>query len=551
MASLLPPPGVMSTGGKHRQILKWINFRSRRIRYIMLILLFVFTWYQWPGDDENHIKEMTDEELMVKYKVGNIKELSLSKRNIASGIDSPFSIGCREIETSAPRASAAFVMLARNSELNLVIKSMISLENHFNQWFNYPWVFLNDQEFDPIFKDTVAKYTSSTVEFGIIPKSDWEFPDTVDKDEMSEFIDSQGDRTILYGNNPSYHKMCRFFSNAFYKHPLVQKRDWYWRVEPDIEFFCDLTYDPFLEMEKHGKKYGFTIALHELYYTVPGLFRETKYFAKQHGIKANKLWRMLVKNFKYSQGRDERKYDGIKEPWDILREIELELTFEKYLGIKGKTDLTGLDKDLIRKLIRRSSDGPNLYEDRIDFEEFNLCHFWSNFEIAKTEIFTSDLYIKYFQHLENSGGFYKERWGDAAVHSLALALILDITDIHYFRDIGYKHSTIGHCPSNAKINQLAFVPVAKTNAHFKAYTPDKPQINGVGCRCKCPMWHKEIEDSGSSCIKQWHRVTRDDYTPAIPLDLDFYRKKINRRLDKYLRKGGKLGESHIAEDLMS
>ena len=25
----------------------------------------------------------------------------------------------------------------------------------------------------------------------------------------------------------------------------MMQYDYYWRVEPDIEFFCDITYDPF------------------------------------------------------------------------------------------------------------------------------------------------------------------------------------------------------------------------------------------------------------------------------------------------------------------
>ena len=63
----------------------------------------------------------------------------------------------------------------------------------------------------------------------------------------------------MYGSMVSYHKMCRFYSGMFYKHPEVAKLEWYWRIEPDVEFFCDITYDPFFEMKKAGKSYGFTI----------------------------------------------------------------------------------------------------------------------------------------------------------------------------------------------------------------------------------------------------------------------------------------------------
>ena len=41
----------------------------------------------------------------------------------------------------------------------------------------------------------------------------------------------------------------------FYRHPELQKYRWYWRVEPDVHFHCDVNYDPFLFMEDHNKTY--------------------------------------------------------------------------------------------------------------------------------------------------------------------------------------------------------------------------------------------------------------------------------------------------------
>ena len=51
--------------------------------------------------------------------------------------------------------------------------------------------------------------------------------------------------------------------------------------------------------------------------------------------------------------------------------------------------------------------------------QYNLCHFWSNFEIASLEFYRSETYTKYFEFLDSTGGFFYERWGDAPVHSLA------------------------------------------------------------------------------------------------------------------------------------
>lgn len=89
---------------------------------------------------------------------------------------------------------------------------MRSIERHFNRWFNYPYVFLNDGEFNETFKETVQKYASSKCEFGQIDKSMWGFPDWVNHEEAKEAIAKQGDRVIMYGGMESYHHMCRFYS---------------------------------------------------------------------------------------------------------------------------------------------------------------------------------------------------------------------------------------------------------------------------------------------------------------------------------------------------
>ena len=84
-----------------------------------------------------------------------------SVRKISEEHDKVFATGCLEPDTSQPRANAAFVVLARNKELEGVIQSVKSIERHFNRWYHYPYVFLNDAEFNSTFKETITNYTSA------------------------------------------------------------------------------------------------------------------------------------------------------------------------------------------------------------------------------------------------------------------------------------------------------------------------------------------------------------------------------------------------------
>ncbi|KXS94954.1 hypothetical protein AC579_7014 [Pseudocercospora musae] len=80
---------------------------------------------------------------------------------------------------------------------------------------------------------------------------------------------------------------------------------------------------------------------------------------------------------------------------------------------------------------------------------FNHCHFWDNFEIASLEWYRGEAYNDFFSYLDQSGGFFYERWGDASIHSIAASLMLDKGEIHFFDDIGYHHYPTKSCPRSA------------------------------------------------------------------------------------------------------
>lgn len=455
-------------------------------------------------------------------------------------MDPVFVEGCAVPDLLQERANASFVILARNSELDDVVKSMKSLERHFNQWYGYPYVFLNDEEFTDDFKKGVRNYTNSKVEFGVIDLNQWRFKDE-DTLEFKEFVETQGDRGIMYGSVKSYHSMCRFYSGFFHKHPLVRQYEWYWRVEPDVEFYCDLTYDPFVEMQKRGKKYGFTIMIKEIWETVPNLFRLTKGFLKENELKSKSSWKLFVQNYKdkwiYSRDVDTR-YPNFKDEWDLsnrireLTKIKALLKVSKNMGNKGDAKLKSQEiKELVKKAVNLDR-LPQLQGEQIDSEDYNLYHFWSNFEIARVDLWDNPIYDKYFEYLDSTGGFYKERWGDAPIHSLAIGFMLDLEEIHYFRDIGYKHTTIAHCPANAP-NQLPYKPSKNYKGYGKKFEKfwshiDPVESYGMGCRCRCPSGHKDIEDTGNDFLKDWFEMTGDDYKKPRPININ----KLERKLRK-------------------
>lgn len=276
------------------------------------------------------------------------------------------------------KEKACFVTLARNSDLYGLLRAIQSVEDRFNKKFQYDWVFLNDEEFNDEFKRLTSSLVSGETKYGLVPKEHWSYPDFIDQEKAAACRKKMTDDGIIYGWSESYRFMCRYESGLFFKHPLMDDYDWYWRVEPDVEFFCDIDFDVFKFMRDNNKKYAFTISIFEYLGTIPTLWDTTVDFMKEN-------------------------------------------------------------PELIH---------PNNMMDFIsddDGTSYNLCHFWSNFEIASLDFYRGEAYTKYFEYLDKAGGFFYERWGDAPVHSIAVSLLMDRSEIHHFDQIAYYHPPFYSC----------------------------------------------------------------------------------------------------------
>ena len=74
------------------------------------------------------------------------------------------------------------------------------------------------------------------------------------------------------------------------------------------------------------------------------------------------------------------------------------------------------------------------------------CHYWNNMEITRLDWFSGPTYQAFFKHLDASGGFFYERWGDAPIRSIAMLLLADRTDVVWFEEMGYQHPWWVKCP---------------------------------------------------------------------------------------------------------
>jgi hypothetical protein len=105
-------------------------------------------------------------------------------------------------------------MLARNSDLDNAVRSVRRLEDRFNRHFHYPWLFLNDNEFDETFKSRISVLTSGETTFATVPKEHWVQPDWIDEEKASASRQKMVEENVIYGGSKPYRNMCRFNSGV-------------------------------------------------------------------------------------------------------------------------------------------------------------------------------------------------------------------------------------------------------------------------------------------------------------------------------------------------
>jgi mannosyltransferase len=129
-------------------------------------------------------------------------------------------------------------------------------------------------------------------------------------------------------------------------------------------------------MAKANKTYGFTIAVKELRETVPNIFRYAAAYKRKNNLKSKGLWEMFLEP-KPETPPEEKQQD--KLPDEILQTDP------------GDNNLKDVDPEAM------------------EGESYNMCHFWSNFEIARLDWFRSKEYEDFFTMMDRSGGFWNER----------------------------------------------------------------------------------------------------------------------------------------------
>ena len=295
--------------------------------------------------------------------------------------------------------------------------------------------------------------TAARTEYHLVPRAHWSPPPHIDQNLYFNSLDYLSLTSVGKGHLLSYHAMIRWQSGLFYLHPALAQYGYYWRVEPDVHFFCDIPYDPFRFMQANEMVYGFNMAILD----------------------------------------DARSFASL---WSTTRDF-----------LATYPDVIHPDADLDWLL------------DPATGENYNNCQFFSNFEIGSLDFFrNNEGSRRYFEWLDQKGGFYYSRWGDAPVHTLMVSMFAPPEQVWWFRDIGYQHDIARHCPPAGN----PFLEIHDTENPKRGGKRDyskaargKDDLGWAAGRCTCeptsldenfyklvPMESPQIKPS-DTCIRLW------------------------------------------------
>ena len=342
------------------------------------------------------------------------------------------------------RPRAAIISLVRNSELEGMMQSMRQLEFRWNRKYQvvvppsncpsrsdiekYPWIFFNDEPFTEEFKAGTRNLTSAKCYFEVVTKEHWSLPEWIDEDRFMNSLEYLGTIGVGKGWMVSYHHMCRWNSGFFYKHPFLRKYDWYWRVEPDVS-----------SLRRAQSFYSDNCQVHYFCDIDYDVFR----FMQDNNLKYGFNMNILDDARSFPSLWTRTKAFAAAHPRLIHPEADISWLVDPHHG-----------------------------------SEYNNCQFFSNFEIGSLNYWRGEANEAYFNWLDKAGGFYYERFGDAPVHTLSVAMFLPKSEVWYFRDIGYQHDINHHCPPHRE-GKCACEPTSLDTNFYKLVPSESPQRKPV------------------------------------------------------------------------
>ncbi|KAG0205881.1 hypothetical protein BGX28_002571 [Mortierella sp. GBA30] len=187
-----------------------------------------------------------------------------------------------ELIYEVEKANGVFVILTREEDIQATRETIRQVEDRFNRDRNYPWVILSPLPLTDGSKNRIRTLSKGRMTFGTIPREHWRLPTWI---EPPRVLSGDYERMKIGLERTSLDKrrQWRYQSGFLARHELLDGFEFFWRVEPGMDIFCDIEDDPMLAMKKNGHLFAWSHSELIREAGVPGAWSLIQRFKETHG----------------------------------------------------------------------------------------------------------------------------------------------------------------------------------------------------------------------------------------------------------------------------
>lgn len=242
---------VTSSNKTRTRIIFWIQKNMLLIFTIIIACCLTFLFFKQPTTEKLFLSSLRSKLLNLPSPVAAHQN---KLRVVSNTFEEDTFLDWHRVTNASTKTKSAFVSVAREEELFALRATMLSLEQHFNDRYQYPWIIIGANVFSQHFKEFITQATKAPVFFGLAPSIEWQEPHWIDTKRVEKNMKQMSLQDLEKGESLYWRKMTRYNMGFLAFHPLLKDLEFYWKVQPGSTYHCDITHDPFERLKKEKKK---------------------------------------------------------------------------------------------------------------------------------------------------------------------------------------------------------------------------------------------------------------------------------------------------------
>ena len=281
--------------------------------------------------------------------------------------------------TTIPKA--AIIYLIQLDDQQALRSSLISLRKHFRPAQSYMVLLF----YDPHERHLLtSEFRSELLQIAPV-----QFYEATTFHDHPAHVDPQRTAGNADYFTTGYRRMCRFWAYGVFQEPVMQTLDYYWRLDTDLSLQQDILHDPFHQAQAAGLQYVYGVTHTDAEFVLTGLWDLTMAYMRKRGL----------------------------HPRSMLPLVANTLSHEQVSSMP-------LDEAI----------------DAMTRAGYNALIYYNNFELSVPALWRSQAYMDYFAEVDNAGGIFFYRWGDAPIRTLAVHMLLPPSQVAQWKpSLSYQH----------------------------------------------------------------------------------------------------------------